>query len=110
MIAHKLADKGRWLRGVPMRRRNLRPRQSYQAVAAFQRVIEESELMVPRQRRQPQRKAGQVDGTRVPVDAVKTALSDEPAGMKLLVLVRQDRPPLVLELPPHPHEPLADRP
>ena len=43
------------LRRVPMRRRDLSLRQSHQAVARFERVIQEGELMVARERRKPQR-------------------------------------------------------
>ena len=63
-------------------------RQPDEAVAAFQRVIEEGEFVVARQRREPERQLGEIDGARVLVDAVEAALRDEPAGMQLLVLVR----------------------
>ena len=43
--------------------------------------------MVARQRREPQRQLGEIDGERVLVDAVEAALRDETAGMQLLVLV-----------------------
>jgi hypothetical protein len=55
MIAHELANKGRWLRRVPMRGRNLRSSQTDEAVTTLQRVIEEGEFMVAGQCRQPKR-------------------------------------------------------
>jgi hypothetical protein len=54
VIAHDLANKGRWLRRVPMRGRDLHCREPDKAVAAFQRVVEESEFVVACECRQPQ--------------------------------------------------------
>ena len=97
------------LRRVPMRRRDLRLRQPHQAVARFQRVIEEGELVVARERREPQRQLGEIGGERVLVDAVEAALRDEPAGVQVLVLVRRDRRPRLGPPRPSLHQPLAER-
>jgi integral membrane sensor domain MASE1 len=51
-----------------------RLREAHKAVARLERVIEESEFVVARQCRQPQRQASKVDGARVLVDAIETAL------------------------------------
>ena len=61
-----------------MRCRDLRARQPNEAVAGLQRVIEEGELMVARQRREPQRQFGEIGRKRISVDAVKAALRNEP--------------------------------
>ena len=47
--------------------------------------------MLLRQRGQPQRHLGQVDGHRVAVDAVEATLGDEPAGHDNLVIARRHR-------------------
>ena len=67
--------------------RNLCARQPDEAVAGFQRVIEESELMVARQRRKPQRQPREIDRHRVAVDAIEAFLRDEAARVQRLVLV-----------------------
>ena len=56
-------------------------------------MIEESELVVARERREPKRQLREIDGERILVDAVEAPLRHEPAGVKLLVLVRRDRWP-----------------
>jgi hypothetical protein len=53
-VLHQLPEQRQaGLRCVPMRGRDLRLSQSHQAIARFQCVIEEGELMVARERREP---------------------------------------------------------
>ena len=60
------------------------------AVPALQRVIEEAEFVIARQRRQPQRQLGEVGRHRVAVNAINAALRHQAAGMKLVVLILRD--------------------
>ena len=57
-------------------------RQTHEAVAAFQSVIEEGEFMIARERREPQRQLGKIDGARILVDTIEAALRDEAAGVQ----------------------------
>ena len=70
---------------------DLRGVEADEAVAGAQRVVEEGEWVLARQRREPERELGEVHGHRVLVDAVEAALRDEAAGVEHLVLVRRDR-------------------
>jgi hypothetical protein len=59
----------------------------------LQRVIEKRELVIPRQRREPQRQLCQVGRQRVLVDAVEAALRYQAASVEVLVFVgRNGRP------------------
>src|SRR4051812_1990870 len=62
---------------VPVGRGDLGRREANKAVAALQRVVEEAELMVSRQRRKPERQPSQIDRSRVLVDAVQATLRDQ---------------------------------
>ena len=91
LVAHQLPKQRQaGLRFVPVRRRDLIRGQPHQAVAAFQRVIEEGEFMVARQCRQPQRQPRQIDRARVLIHAIEAALRHQTAGMQLLVLIRRN--------------------
>ena len=72
--------------GVPMERLDLALGESDQRIAVAERVVDERERVFLRQGGQPERYLGQIDRHRVAVDAVETALGDEPAGKDHLVL------------------------
>ena len=84
---------------LPVEGLDLLPRQPDQRVAVPQRVVEEGERVVLRQRHQPERQLGEVHRHRVPVHAVEAALGDEPAREDHLVLVRRDLGPLAVGVP-----------
>ena len=90
-LLHQLPEQRQaGLRRVPMRRRDLRRVSPTRLSPRLQRVVEEGELVLARQRREPQRQAGEIGRQRVLVDAVEAALRDQAAGVQLLVLVRRD--------------------
>lgn len=65
--------------------------EAHEAVARPERVVEEGELVVLRERLEPERELGELDRERVPVDPVEAAGGDEPLGVQKLVLVGRDR-------------------
>src|SRR5688572_26305606 len=73
--------------------RDLVERKSDQAVTALERMVEEGELVLACQGREPQRQAGKIGRHRVLVDAVETALRDQAAGMQFLGFVGWDDRP-----------------
>ena len=68
-------------------------------VAVPQRVVEERERMLTRQRHEPQRQLRQIDGDRVLIHAVQAALGHQPAGEDDLVLVGRDGGHAAVDLP-----------
>jgi hypothetical protein len=72
-------------------------------------MIEEGEFMVARQRREPERELGEINCARIFVDAIKTTLSDETPGMKLVILVFRNLRPCFRPTFPCLDEPLAKR-
>ena len=56
-------------------------------------MVEEGELMVPCQCRQPKRQPREINRARVLVDPIEAALRDKPTGVKLLILVRRNGGP-----------------
>ena len=109
-LLHQLPEQRQaGLRRIPMRRRDLRLRQPHQAVARFERVIEEGELVVARERREPQRQLGEIGGERVLVDAIEAALRDQATGVQFLVLVRRNDWLLVRMARPCLDQPRRDR-
>src|SRR5581483_7277336 len=87
VIGDKLPDEGRWLGRIPMRRGNLILREADKAVAAFERVVEEGEFVLARERREPERELRQLHRARVLVDAVEAALCHQTLRVQLVVLV-----------------------
>ena len=85
-VAHPETAQQRRLRGVPVKRLELPPREPDQRIAVPQRVVDERQGVFLRQRGQPERHFGQIDRHRVAVDAVEATLDDEPAGGDDLVL------------------------
>ncbi len=82
VVSHQLAKQRQpRLRFIPVCCSDLRRRQPNKAIAAFQRVIEEGEFMISRQRGQPERQARQIDRARVLVDAIEASLRHQAAGM-----------------------------
>ena len=61
----------------PVERLDLLPSQPDKRVAVAERMIQEGQRMVPRQRAQPQRHLGQVYRHGVPINAVETPLGDQ---------------------------------
>ncbi len=55
-------------------------------------MVEKGELVIARERREPEREFGEFDRARVLIDAVEAALRDEAARMQRLVLVLSVRP------------------
>ena len=94
--------------GVPVHRLDLVAIEADQAVAAFEGVVEEGELVVAGERGEPEREPGEVHRHRVSVDAVKAALGHQPAGQQLLVLVGRDRRAPVWVARPGAGEPLGE--
>ena len=70
--------------------RNLRARQADETVARLQRVIEECELMIARERREPEREPREIDRHRVAIDAVEALLRDKAPRMQRFVLVGRE--------------------
>src|SRR5579872_499692 len=92
-----------------MERGDLLARQPDKAIAAFQRVIEEGELMIARQRREPEGQAREIDRAWILVDTIEAALRDKTASMKFLVLVGWNRGTGVGPARPGGNQTLADR-
>ena len=64
-----------------------------------QRVIEERELVVASQSGKPQRELRKINGHLVLVHAIKTTLSDQPAGMQQLVFIGRKDGVVVMLVP-----------
>ena len=84
---------------LPVKRLELPPREPDQRIAGTQRVVQEGEGMVLRQRDEPERQLGEVDRLGVAVHAVEAALGDLTAGEDDLVLVRRNLGHGVVRLP-----------
>ena len=85
--------------GLPVEAGDLLARQADQRVAVAQRVIEERERMLPRQRRQPQRQLRQVHGEDVLVHAVQAPLGHQPPRIGQHILVVGHLRRLLVRLP-----------
>lgn len=95
---------------APVQRLHLRTREADQAIAGAQRMVEEGELVIARQRRKPKREPGEVGRHGVAVHAVEAALGDEAAGVQFLVLVGRERRALVRVEAPRLNEPRRELP
>src|SRR5262249_7246983 len=98
------------LQRIPMHRRDLVGVEADEAITAFECVIEEGELVLARERRQPERELRQLNRTRVLVDAVEAALRNEAFRMQLLVLVIGDAWPCLWPACPSLHQPRCQLP
>ncbi len=77
--------------GREIERLELLREEAQEAVAADQRVVGEDELVLGRERLEPERELGELDRRRVLVHPEKAAGGDQPLGVEALALVGRDR-------------------
>ena len=74
--------------GVERAARDLIAAEADEGVAVAEGVVDERQRLIARGADEPEREAGEVDGERVPVDAVEATPGDEAAGVEERLLVR----------------------
>ena len=84
---------------APVEIGELLARKTHERVAAADGVVEKGKRMVTCQRGQPQRKLGEIDGHRVAIDAVETALRHQPARVQHLVFVGRNQRHFAMVVP-----------